>query len=164
MGCNSLQVKDIRDFIINETNFTRTSLAQNPWIFLHNLTKIKQRFIELKTFGGSIPNMNILIYSEKNFKAYLNRQRENQQILADAEIENSDSLEPLEIACNSLQKYLPKCNKAEATDLCKSYPNILKIPADKLIVNIKTLVNCNIDKEFIYENPHLLKEEAGTVY
>lgn len=147
--------------IINETNFTKTTLAQNPWIFLHSFAKIKQRVIELKTFGRSIHKINVLIYSEAAFKTYLSKQREIQQILAD---EDSGSLEPLDIACKSLQNYLPRCNGAEATDLCESYPNILKIPADQLIVNIKTLVNFHIDKEFIYENPHLLVEEPGTGY
>lgn len=146
----------MKDFIINETPFTKTTLAQNPYIFLHNIAKIKKRFNELKAIDCSFGNINALIYSEKAYKIYLNEQQQIQLNSPVKKCENS-----LGEACNNLQIHLPNCSKAEAIDLCDSYPKILKISANQLITNIKTLVNYNVHKEFIYENPSLLAEEPG---
>lgn len=153
---NEKKAKDIICFILNETHFTKQSLAQNPWIFLHSLKKIKNRVAELNANGYLYDSIHILTYSSKAYQAYLDEQKLIKENMTPKIIESSKAA-----VCNALQLLVPGCSETEAMRLCNNVEKILDIPLDQLKTNLRTLVKSDIGKDAILGNSLLLLERAG---
>lgn len=67
------QIKEIMDYILNETEFTSHDIAKVPRILCHSLETTRQRLDELKSHGCHPTTLVIVCKSINEYQKFLNQ-------------------------------------------------------------------------------------------
>lgn len=62
------QMKDIIDFLLSETDYTKEHIASTPRILFFSLDTIRERVEQLKTVGGPFPHLSELTQAKIRFR------------------------------------------------------------------------------------------------
>lgn len=157
----ALQAKDIADLLLNETKFTKTSLALCPQVFTYSFKKLKQRVEELKSRNLDLQSIGVLIYDQKAFDIYCQNQESLKSNTDDSTSVISNDAEKKSIIINALLKHLRDCNLADANCIYGKLGALNAVSTEQIQINIKTLSNHNVSQEFILKYHSLLVEQPG---